>query len=206
MATQLIVLNGGSSSGKSSIARYLQEVLPGIWLNLGVDEFIAALPDTGRDDAPIAIGSDGTVDVRPSFRVAEQAWWAGIEAMARAGVGVIVDDVFLDGADSQARLRTALAGLDCLWVGVRCQAAVAATREAHRSDRVPGMAEAQAERVHQGVVYDLEVDTTAMSTPACARLIQHHVATKLPPPPPERHSSTCVGPATAQSPASGEEQ
>jgi len=46
------VLNGGSSSGKSSIARVLQELLPGLWLTFGVDAFIDALP--GRGDSPRA--------------------------------------------------------------------------------------------------------------------------------------------------------
>jgi chloramphenicol 3-O phosphotransferase len=84
---------------------------------------------------------------------------------------VIVDDVFLGGAASQDRWREPLAGLDVLWVGVRCEAAVAAGREIVRGDRAPGMAEKQAEVVHQGVVYDLEVDTTHTEALDCARTI-----------------------------------
>jgi chloramphenicol 3-O phosphotransferase len=48
LATRVIVLNGGSSSGKSSIARSLQELLPDLWLTFGVDAFIDALPSRGR--------------------------------------------------------------------------------------------------------------------------------------------------------------
>jgi chloramphenicol 3-O phosphotransferase len=51
LATRVIVLNGGSSSGKSSIARVLLELLPGLWLTFGVDAFIDALP--GRGGAPL---------------------------------------------------------------------------------------------------------------------------------------------------------
>ena len=36
-SAQVIVLNGGSSSGKSGIARCLQAVLPEAWLAIGVD-------------------------------------------------------------------------------------------------------------------------------------------------------------------------
>ena len=39
----VIVLNGGSSSGKSSLAACLQERLEGTWLTLGVDDLIRAL-------------------------------------------------------------------------------------------------------------------------------------------------------------------
>jgi GrpB-like predicted nucleotidyltransferase (UPF0157 family) len=91
--------------------------------------------------------------------------------MARAGTGVIVEDVFLEGGTSQARLRAGLSGLEVLWVGVRCDAAVAEAREAARSDRVPGMAVLQAEAVHRGAVYDVEVDTTRTPATACAQAV-----------------------------------
>lgn len=47
----MIVLNGGSSAGKSSIARSLQAVLPDPWLAFSVDDFVDALPAsmTGAD-------------------------------------------------------------------------------------------------------------------------------------------------------------
>jgi chloramphenicol 3-O phosphotransferase len=56
---------------------------------------------------------------------------AGIAATARAGAPIIVDDVFLRAAVSQARWRTALAGLAVAWVGVHCDAAIAVQREPH---------------------------------------------------------------------------
>jgi chloramphenicol 3-O-phosphotransferase len=48
MATQLIVLNGGSSPGKSGIARCLQAVLPDPWLAFGVDTTHAGTMDCAR--------------------------------------------------------------------------------------------------------------------------------------------------------------
>jgi hypothetical protein len=58
-------------------------------------------------------------------------------------------------------VASALAGLPVVRVGVRCAPEVAAARERGRPDRVDGMARLQAGRVHEGVVYDLVVDTTA---------------------------------------------
>ena len=58
-----------------------------------------------------------------------------------------------------------------LWVGVRCDSGVAADRETARGDRVAGMAVTQAELVHDGVRYDLEVDTTHAEAMECARAI-----------------------------------
>jgi len=100
----------------------------------------------------------------------------GVAAMARAGARVIVDEIFLGGAVSQQRWQKVLAGLDVLWVAVRCDGAVAAGRELARGDRIQGMAVSQVEVVHQGVVYDLEVDTTHTEALACARTIATHIA------------------------------
>lgn len=176
MAIQVIVLNGGSSSGKSSIARCLQEVLPGPWLSLGVDDLIEALPPslTGSG-AGITFGQHGEVAVDDRYREAEAAWMTGVAAMARAGARIIFDDVFLGGGASQQRVRGYLAGLEVLWAGVRCDAGIASGREAARGDRVTGMAASQAEIVHQGVVYDVEVDTGHARPLDCAMVIAARV-------------------------------
>jgi chloramphenicol 3-O phosphotransferase len=170
------VLNGGSSSGKSGIARCLQAVMPDPWLAVGVDMLIQAMPPAMQaSDAGIGFAADGGVSVGPEFRRLEDAWIQGVAAMARAGARVIVDDAFLGGAVSQRRWQRALAGLDVLWVAVRCDSEVAAGRELARGDRVRGMAVSQVEIAHQGVVYDLEVDTTHTEAMACARTIAAHV-------------------------------
>jgi chloramphenicol 3-O phosphotransferase len=96
--------------------------------------------------------------------------------MAHAGARIIVDEVFLGGPASQERWRKALRGLDVLWVGVRCDAAIAAGRETARGDRAAGMARSQAELVHRGVAYDLVVNTGHMESLECARQIGSRVA------------------------------
>ncbi|MER6709942.1 chloramphenicol phosphotransferase CPT [Streptomyces sp. NPDC000877] len=176
MTTQVIVLNGGSSSGKSGIVRCLQEILPDPWLAFGVDDFVDAMPARLRDsDAGIVFAADGGVSVGPEFRALDAAWAEGVAAMARAGARMIVDDVFLGGPASRQRWQRALAGLDVLWVGVRCDGAVAAGREIARGDRVRGMAASQARLVHEGVEYDVEVDTTHSESLDCARAVAARV-------------------------------
>ncbi|MFJ1601256.1 chloramphenicol phosphotransferase CPT [Streptomyces sp. NPDC088261] len=176
MTTQVIVLNGGSSAGKSGIVRCLQAVLPDPWLAAAIDSLVDAMPASLRStDAGIEFAADGGVHVGAEFLRLEAAWKEGVAAMARAGAGVIVDDVFLGGPESQERWRKALGGLDVLWVGVRCETAVAEGRGVARGDRAPGMAASQAEVVHRGVVYDVEVDTTHAESLDCARIIAAHV-------------------------------
>jgi chloramphenicol 3-O phosphotransferase len=172
----MIVLNGGSSSGKSAIARCLQAVLPDPWLVFGTDTLVEAMPLASRmSPAGLEVGPAGEVTVGPEFRALEAAWIEGNVAMARAGARIIVDEAFLGGAASQQRWLSALGTLAVVWVGVRCDGAVAAGREIARGDRVPGMAESQAELVHRGVRYDLEVDTTRTEALECARTIAAHV-------------------------------
>ena len=65
----MIVLNGGSSSGKSGIARCLQAVLPDPWLTFGTDTLVEAMPASMRaSEAGIEFAADGEVVVGPEFR------------------------------------------------------------------------------------------------------------------------------------------
>ena len=68
-----------------------------------------------------------------------------------------------------------LSGLEVLWAGVHCDPGIALGREIARGDRVKGMAASQAEMVHKGVVYDIEVDTSHAESLDCARVIAAHV-------------------------------
>ncbi len=177
MTTQVIVLNGGSSSGKSGISRCLKAILPRPWINLGVDDLVDRLPPCLTDSGSgVEFGQQGEVMLGDGYREVETAWSTGVAAMARAGARIIIDDVFLGGQTDQERLRGHLKGLEVLWVGVHCDPETAAGREIARGDRVPGMAALQAEAVHKGVVYDLEVDTTRTSSIDCARTIAEHVS------------------------------
>ncbi|MGW1208382.1 chloramphenicol phosphotransferase CPT [Streptomyces sp. NPDC002499] len=172
MTTQVIVLNGGSSSGKSGIVRCLQAVLPDPWLVFAVDVLVDSMPASLTTSAAgIEFAPDGGVIVGPEFRTLQAAWREGVAATVRAGAWIVVDDVFLGGTASQQEWRKAFEGLDVLWVGVRCDAEIAAGREIARGDRVRGMAASQAELVHQGVDYDLEVDTSHTEALECARII-----------------------------------
>lgn len=173
MSIRIILLNGGSSAGKSTLARALQALLPEPWLSLGVDDLIRAAPPS-MEDTPegLTIGPGGEITVGSEYRALERAWAVGVAAIARAGTGVIVDEVLVDGAHGQRRWQAALGDMAVLWVAVRCEAREAARREEARGDRMIGMAALQADSVHEGVRYDLKVDTTSSTSEACALRIQ----------------------------------
>ncbi len=179
MPVQVIVLNGASSAGKSSIARCLQSLLPDPWLTLGVDTLLTAIPPALLESEDgVVFAPNGQITVGPALRRLDAAWSKGIATMARAGAGVILDVVFLQGAAAQQRWQSVFADLEVLWVGVRCDPLVATAREAARGDRVTGMAALQTGLVHQGVVYDMEVDTTHTAPEVCAQLIVDRLATR----------------------------
>lgn len=183
VTTDVIVLNGGSSSGKSSIAQRLQDLLDRPWITLAVDDLIAHLAQSmiGAAPAPpgraplLTFGAGGAVLVEPGWEPVEAAWYQGVAAMARAGLPVIIDEVLLAGGAGQRKLAARLDGLEVLWVGVTCDPAVAAARELCRGDRMAGMAASQAAAVHEGVRYDVVVDTTARPAEDCAREVLSRV-------------------------------
>jgi chloramphenicol 3-O phosphotransferase len=161
-------------------------------MSLGDDDLVRALPGGDELDdviraqcgaggpvgaaGSIEFGPDGSVTVGADFRQAEASWYAGLAAIGRCGTGLILDQIFLQGRSSQDRLAAVLAGLPVLWVGVRCDPEIAAARERGRPDRVAGMARLQAAIVHDGVRYDLVVDTSVVGPADCAGAIGAHLA------------------------------
>ncbi len=171
---QVLLLNGGSSSGKTTLARSLQDALDGYWLRLGVDTLVDAAPGRLLRNGGLDLAEDGRVGVGPDFVEIERQWMSGVAAMASAGAHILIEDNFVSGPAAQQRWRVALRGLAVGWVGVRCAAHVAAAREAARGDRIAGMAAAQAESVHRGISYDLEVDTGSGGPDELAQVIRAH--------------------------------
>jgi chloramphenicol 3-O phosphotransferase len=159
---RVLFLNGGSSAGKTTLGRTLQSGLPDPWLLLGIDQLMWALPPEMVNDPDGISVHEGVITRGDRFMAIYDGFQLAVAALVRGGVNVILDDVMLDGATDQARWDVALQGLAVCWIGVRCAPGIAAEREAGRGTRLPGIARHQAEWVHQGVRYDVEVDTGVM--------------------------------------------
>lgn len=180
MAVQVIVLNGASSAGKTSLAAAIQRRAPEPWLTMGIDTMIVGMPPQyNATHDGLLFYPDGRIVVGPKFAALEAAWRIGLGAMARSGLRLVLDEVLFDGAESQRQWNDALAGLEVLWVGVKCDLAVLEAREVARGDRVVGMAAKQLAFVHEGIVYDLEVDTSRMSPEECAEVIVKRLPSPL---------------------------
>jgi chloramphenicol 3-O phosphotransferase len=95
---------------------------------------------------------------------------AALATFARTGNDVLVDDVFID-PEWLDSWRRELGDLEFLLVGVVAPLHVLEERESARGDRVLGEARAQVDVIHQGIEYDLIVDTSRQSPEDCAHAI-----------------------------------
>ncbi len=165
----IIILNGASASGKTSIIQALQERLTIPTLEMGLERFFGMLPRRDqeqllRDDVPGAAGETMHRLVYGMHRA--------MHAAAQAGNIILTDHALTERiwVDDLANL---FAGLPAYLIGVRCPLDVLTQRERSRKDRTPERAAAQFPLVHRYCVYDLEVDTAILSPEQCAvRIIE----------------------------------
>jgi chloramphenicol 3-O phosphotransferase len=95
---------------------------------------------------------------------------SAVAAMAAEGNNLIVDDVLL--GSEKAEYAALLSPFDVYFVGVFAPLDVFEARERERRDRLIGLALWQFSRVHEGMTYDLEVNTDSASPMECATLIR----------------------------------
>ena len=153
---RIILLNGASSSGKSTLAKALQGTLDEPFLHVSSDQFVAAgmLPRRREDGGPF----DWWHQVRPRF-------FAGfhrcLPALAQAGNDLIVEHV-IEFRSWRDELAVLLADLDVFLVGVQCCPDELDRREHARGDRRigEGRTHVEVDLIHTFGPYDIEVDTT----------------------------------------------
>lgn len=171
----VILLNGSTSAGKSSIARGLLAALPEPYLHVGVDTIFPWLPPAW-DGTPEGIQltplPDGSIPVvlGPGGAKLLRGWRRMVAVGVAAGLRFVVDEVLLEPV-ALPDWREVLASRDLFFVGVRCDLAELQRREIARGDRGVGQALAQHEAVHSYGPYDFEVDTTHTDTDACVDAI-----------------------------------
>ncbi|HEY6318424.1 MAG TPA: chloramphenicol phosphotransferase [Acidimicrobiia bacterium] len=174
---RVVVLNGGSSAGKTTLATAFRDqraALGDFWFLIGIDDFLAKLPAQWNSARPGngAFAADGIRFERTPDgararlgslgRQLVRAYQATVRGVARVGLNVIVDEVLID-ETSWDDWMIALDGLDVVWVGIRCDAEVAEARNKLRGDRFAGLARAQTVAAHQHASYDFDIDTTTAS-------------------------------------------
>ncbi|WP_240231182.1 chloramphenicol phosphotransferase CPT family protein [Devosia lacusdianchii] len=188
MTGRIVILNGTPRAGKSSIAKAMQDTLPGNWINLGVDAQNRTLPAGLIPGIGLRPGGE-----RPHLEAVIPdlyfALYDTIAAHARLGFDVVAD---LGHHDSYSRplgilpaCARRMAGLDVLFVGVRCPIdEIMRRRNADPQsgfyvggDGIPAPVQRWQDAVHVPGIYDLELDTGTLAPEACVPLIAEALKT-----------------------------
>ncbi len=159
----IILLNGISSAGKTSISKVLQQTMNEPYLQVSIDAFEDMLPDRYKEEGPFAWQS-----LFPKLLT-------GFHSAGTGAVAALVGLLFI--AISLAPERV-FGGTSA--THVHCSLEEAKRREQARSDQFTGTAERQFPRVHRHNLYDVEVDTTHTSPEACAEQIRTFVGRHAP--------------------------
>ncbi|HCG71013.1 MAG TPA: hypothetical protein DE147_11150 [Gammaproteobacteria bacterium] len=175
--SNVILLNGCSSAGKTTLALALQNLLPEPYQHVALDQFRDGMPGRvrGLNSPPGDPGASG-LNVVPGELNGEwvthiqfgdygervlAAMRRTVATLSEMGCNVIVDDLLFK-RDYLEDYAAVLDPQKTWFIGVKCSIEVISEREALRPGRFPGTAMAHFEQVHEhGIDYDLEVDTTA---------------------------------------------
>ncbi len=164
---KIIILNGTSSSGKTSLLKALQKMLAEPYLEAGIDKFIWMLPSRYLDpplwDEVLGLAREAG----PLGHLLASGMHRSLAELSRAGLNVLADHVLVE--PSWVReCADLLADLPASLIGIRCPLEVLEQRERDRRDRTLGQARAQFERIHAHGIYDFEVDTSTGNVAECA--------------------------------------
>jgi chloramphenicol 3-O phosphotransferase len=150
---KIILLNGASSAGKSTLARGLQAALDLPFWHVSIDHLLAAniLPQRRIDS-----GEFPWADLRPAFF---EGFNRCVPALCSAGNHLIVEFI-VETREWMDRLLRLLDAHDVFFVGVHCPLPELERRERARGDRRIGEAGADFRTAHSFGHYDFEVDGT----------------------------------------------
>jgi chloramphenicol 3-O phosphotransferase len=159
---RIILLNGASSSGKTSIGRALLPLLSDPWFLVPVDAVSAM-----RSTVHARVLDD--VEIGEMLRRTRLGYHRVVAALASTGNDVIMDYPLSEPWRLEDLLEV-LEGFDVTLVEVHCTAEELDQRERKRADRPIGLARSQT-MVYAHGEFDIAVDSTHMSPDACAAQI-----------------------------------
>lgn len=190
----IVLLNGPSSAGKTSMAKQLQDMFDDNFVLIGLDYIIYTMPTRTNDYKADMNPRDGfywiaDVDAEghPLMHLTAGAYGQKIyktlivqtTCFANQGLNVIVDHVgnIAPVADDHLPMteydcwKNYLRDHNVTFCGVTARPDILDQRERQRGDRVIGGSRAQATRVHDGYTYDIMIDTSDISPLEAAQKI-----------------------------------
>jgi len=161
---KIILLNGVSSSGKSTLGLALQDVLPEKYFLFSQDGFSESWPyKYWKND------HDGIYIETMEYMNKT------VQMLAKSGVNIIIDHLFLDNKKENATGPIVLKNciehfydFQVFFVCVKCDIEELDRRERWRGNREVGTAERQLKELYPKDNYDLIICTSTFSTIDCA--------------------------------------
>lgn len=162
MQPQLILLNGTSSAGKSSIIQCLHQKLQSPYLAMGLDKFLYMLPDQYMKQPLWKDVWDHTSAGELGNRLMSGMHHSMLSMINRGNL-VLADHVLIE-KNWVSELADLFHDQPAYFIGIHCPLEILERREIDRKDRTLGSAKAQYPIVHQWTHYDLTIDSS-LSTP-----------------------------------------
>ena len=180
----IVLLFGGSSTGKTSLATRTRERLDVPFLHVQMDMLMGMVPrwtieHERQGGAPEHGGFWWSQRAGSNARLPRFGPFAtsvihgchqAVRALADSGLSLLVDDVLYDRAWLDDYLRV-LDGHTVVLVGVRCEPDELLSRARRRPDRHIGLIEGDRQCLYTPDVVDLEIETSRTSVDACADLL-----------------------------------
>lgn len=161
MQPQLILLNGTSSAGKSSIIKCLHEQLRQPYLDMGLDRFLYMLPSQYMKQPLWKEVWDHTHAGELGNRLMS-GMHHSMRSMVNCGNLVLADHVLIE-KNWVSELADLFHDQHAYFIGVHCPLEILEQRELDRKDRTLGSAKVQFPIVHQWAHYDLAIDSSLSS-------------------------------------------
>ena len=164
-AGKIILSNGPSSAGKSTLCQAIQAQVDEPFLQFSLDFFFFNSPVLPKQQ--LENGAYSWAEMRP--RVFE-GFFNCLPALALAGNNLLLDHIIETQSQWDA-LRQRLEGLDVFLVGVHCPLLELERREQLRGNRYIGDVRRDLETVHSFTKYDFEIDSSEAAEDNATRII-----------------------------------
>lgn len=176
----VIILNGASSAGKTSLLRAIQTVMERPFLDAGLDRFIGMMPERYVEMPTWREMFGRMYRAGPLGNRLVKGMHQAVASLAVTGWNVVADHVFIE-REWVYDLATCMSGLRAWLIGVHCPLELLAARERERGDRLIDQAALHFQLAHRHGLYDLEIDTSTAPPDVLANRIKEMVESAVAP-------------------------
>lgn len=175
--SKIIILNGPSSSGKTSIARAIQANANEPYMHLGIDTITNMVPyqyggfgkkaDNGFYSFNKSLKEGNQIiDIKTTAKGEKMFGLLPDFAalIANQGINLVIDEVIFKHETRFEEYKSKLKKHQIFTVGIFCNLEDLIKREESRGDRDIGLSRAQIDIVHEGKKYDMKIYSDDMTS------------------------------------------